>query len=404
MIVTIDRLGHHGDGVAQGIFVPGALPGETVEGEVAGGVMAAPRILSPSTARIRPPCAHARGCGGCALQHAADGFVAEWKAAVVARALAAQGLAPGVLPTRTLPAGTRQRATFAARRGRSGAIVGLHRRASEEIVPVPGCMLLHPDLVAALPLLADLVEAGLSRSARADILCTRTLGGLDIAVTGAAAPDGARAATLAAIAAAGGVARLSWGGEIIAQTVPPEVAIGRARVPLPPGAFLQPSAEGAALLADLVRAAVGPARRVADLFAGIGTLALPLAEGAEVHAAEGAPEMVAALLSGARRAPGLRAVSAEARDLFRRPLLAPELARFDAVAIDPPRAGAEAQTAEIARARVPLVAMVSCNPASFARDARILAEAGYRFDPVQPVDQFRWSAHIELVARATAPP
>lgn len=404
MILTIERLGHHGDGIAQGIFVPGALPGETVEGEVADGVMAAPRILSPSPARIRPPCAHARGCGGCALQHAAEGFVAEWKAGVVARALAAQGLAPEVLATRTLPAGTRQRATFAARRGRSGAIVGFHRRASAEIVPVPGCRVLHPDLIAALPVLADLVEAGLSRSAAADMLCTRTLAGLDIAVTGVAAPEGARAATLAAIAAAAGVARLSWGGEIIAQTAPPEVAIGRARVALPPGAFLQPSAEGAALLADLVREAVGPARRVADLFAGIGTLALPLAEGAEVHAAEGAPEMVAALLGAARATPGLRAVTAEARDLFRRPLLAAELARFDAVVIDPPRAGAEAQTVEIARARVPVVAMVSCNPASFARDARILTAAGYRLGPVQPVDQFRWSAHVELVACATAPP
>ncbi|MGA1209573.1 MAG: class I SAM-dependent RNA methyltransferase [Gemmobacter sp.] len=389
MILTIERLGHHGDGIAEGIFVPGALPGETVEGEVADGVMAAPRILTPSPARIRPPCAHARGCGGCALQHAAEGFVAEWKAGVVARALAAQGLAPEVLATRTLPAGTRQRATFAARRGRSGAIVGFHRRASAEIVPVPGCRVLHPDLIAALPVLGDLVEAGLSRSAAADILCTRTLAGLDIAVTGVAAPEGARAATLAAIAAAAGVARLSWGGEIIAQTAPPEVAIGRARVALPPGAFLQPSAEGAALLADLVRAAVGPARRVADLFAGIGT---------------GAPELGAGLLGAARTTPGLRAVTAEARDLFRRPLLAAELARFDAVVIDPPRAGAEAQTVEIARARVPVVAMVSCNPASFARDARILTAAGYRLGPVQPVDQFRWSAHVELVACATAPP
>ncbi|MFZ9133983.1 MAG: class I SAM-dependent RNA methyltransferase, partial [Gemmobacter sp.] len=318
MILTIERLGHHGDGIAQGIFVPGALPGEAVEGEVADGVMAAPRILTPSPARIRPPCAHARGCGGCALQHAAEGFVAEWKAGVVARALAAQGLAPEVLATRTLPAGTRQRATFAARRGRSGAIVGFHRRASAEIVPVPGCRVLHPDLIAALPVLADLVEAGLSRSAAADMLCTRTRAGPDIAVPGGAAPESARAATLAAIAAAAGVARLSWGGEIIAQTAPPEVAIGRARVALPPGAFLQPSAEGAALLADLVREAVGPARRVADLFAGFGTLALPLAEGAEVHAAEGAPEMVAALLGAARATPGLRAVPAEARGLFRR--------------------------------------------------------------------------------------
>jgi 23S rRNA (uracil1939-C5)-methyltransferase len=399
-ILTVDRLGLHGDGVAGGVFVAGALPGETVEGIVENGTMAAPRIIVPSPARVRPPCAHARACGGCALQHVADGPVAEWKAEVVRKSLENRNLGADVRPVLTLPAGTRQRATFAARRGKSSGIIGFHRRASDEIIPVPDCLILHPDLRAAQPALARLAEAGLSRSERADILCTRSLTGLDVVVTGPRPADGPRAALLAAIAAEAGFARLVWAGETIAQTAAPEVALGRARAPLPPGAFLQPSAEGAAALVALVREALGPARLVVDLFAGIGTFALPLAETAEIHAAEGDAAMVAALLAAARRTAGLRAVTAEARDLFRRPLLAAELARFEAVVIDPPRAGAEAQTAEIARARVPVVAMVSCNPVSFARDARILADAGYRLDFVQPVDQFRWSAHVELVARA----
>ena len=179
---------------------------------------------------------------------------------------------------------------------------------------------------------------------------------------------------------------------------PPWQGMGRARVAPPPGAFLQATAEGEAALVAAVRGLVGDAARVADLFAGCGTFALPLAERAEVLAVEGEAAMLAALDAGWRKAEGLKRIRVEARDLFRRPLQPAELDRFDAVTIDPPRAGAEAQVRELAASRVPRIAMVSCNPATFARDAEILVAGGYKLGEVRPVDQFRWSGHVELAA------
>ncbi|MCC5983842.1 MAG: class I SAM-dependent RNA methyltransferase, partial [Rhodobacteraceae bacterium] len=195
------------------------------------------------------------------------------------------------------------------------------------------------------------------------------------------------------------LARLAWEGEVIALAALPAQTFGRAQVVPPPGAFLQATEDGEATLLAAVRGAVGDAARVADLFAGCGTFTLPLAERAEVHAVEGDAAMLAALDAGWRRAAGLKRVRTETRDLFRRPLLADELACFDAVVIDPPRAGAAAQVAELARAQVPVIAAVSCNPVTFARDARVLVAAGYCLQTVQVVDQFRWSAHVELAAR-----
>jgi 23S rRNA (uracil1939-C5)-methyltransferase len=402
--LRIARLGHLGDGIGAGpegpVFVPGALPGELVEGVVTGERMAAPRILQPVADRVRPPCPHARTCGGCLMQHASDPFVAEWKRGIVAAALAGQGLAAPLRPVLTSPPASRRRATFSARRTKGGVTLGFHARGSELLVDAPECRLVHPDLSAARPVLAGLVEAGAARGAEVQLTVTRTLGGPDVAVTGGKAPDAALRMALAARAAAGGLARLPWNGEEVALIAPPAQAIGRARVVPPPGAFLQATAEGEAALLAAVREALGPAqRRIADLFAGVGTFALPLAETAEVHAVEGEAAMTRALDVGARGAPGLRRVTVEARDLFRRPLEPGEFKGVTGVVIDPPRAGAEAQVERLAAARVPVIAMVSCNPATFARDARGLVAAGYRIDWVQVVDQFRWSAHVELAAR-----
>ncbi len=406
MRLTVERLGHHGDGIARGpegpVFVPGALPGEEVEGEVTGGRMAAPRILIPSAHRRKPPCPHARACGGCALQHADDGFVAEWKQAVVRQALTAQGLQAPFRALHTSPPRSRRRAALSARRTKAGVSLGFHMRGSDQLVAVPGCHLLHPDLLAAFPALEAITRTGASRKGELSLTATATLSGPDVAVTGGKPLDAALLQDLAALAEAHRIARLAWDGEPVALRVAPVVAMGRARVALPPGAFLQATAQGEAALLTAVREAIGPARRVADLFAGCGTFALPLAETAEVHAVEGEATLTAALSAGARSTPGLKAVTVETRDLFRRPLLPDEL-RVDAAVIDPPRAGAEAQVAEIARARVPVVAMVSCNPATFARDAKVLTAAGYRLDWVQVIDQFRWSTHVELAARLSLP-
>ncbi|TCP61108.1 23S rRNA m(5)U-1939 methyltransferase [Rhodovulum bhavnagarense] len=397
---VIQRLSLKGEGLtADGVTVALALPGEEVEGEVQDGRIASPRILTPVPDRVRAPCPHFARCGGCALQHASDGFVADWKTQVVARALAGQGLEAALRPILTSPPFSRRRAVLAARRTKKGVLVGFHARASDVIVPIPECRLLHPDLMAALPACEEITALGGSRKGEVTLTLTRSEDGVDLAVAGAKGETRSVLAELGALAGRHDLARLTWNGEVIATRRPPRQVMGRAHVVPPPGAFLQATEAGQAALTEAMRAAVGPAARVADLFAGCGTFALPLAEGAEVHAVEGSAAMLAALDAGWRQAPGLKRVTTEARDLFRRPLMPDELKPYDAVVLDPPRAGAEAQVVQVAASGVPVIGMVSCNPVSFARDARVLTQAGFRLDWVQVVDQFRWSAHIELAAR-----
>ncbi|MFZ1470945.1 MAG: class I SAM-dependent RNA methyltransferase [Paracoccaceae bacterium] len=404
-MLTIDRLGHLGHGIVQGpdgpIFVAGVLPGEEVSGTVSGDRLEDVRIVTPSAHRVKPPCAHARACGGCQLQHAADDFVASWKREVVCTALTAQGLSADVVRPLVLisPPQSRRRATLAARRTKGGALIGFHARGSDVIIPVPGCTLLHPGLMALLPAVEALVVLGGSRSTELALTLTGSLTGPDVRVEGGKPLDSTLRMELARVTEAHGLARLTWGDETVALRAMPEVAVGRARVQLPPGAFLQATAAGEAALLEAVKEALGPQKKLADLFAGIGTFALPLAEGAEVAAYEGEADMVAALDRGARGTQGLKRVTVEKRDLFRRPVEPDEMRGLTGAVIDPPRAGAEAQAATLAASAVPVIAMVSCNPASFARDARILTAGGYTLDWVQVVDQFRWSHHVELAAR-----
>lgn len=403
MKLTIARLGHHGDGIAEGpegpVYVPGMLPGEEVEGELQGDRLVGARIVTPSADRVKPPCPHARTCGGCLMQHARDGLVAEWKQGIVQGALAGQGLEAALRPIVTSPPRSRRRAVLAGRRTKGGTLIGFHARASDTIIPVPDCRLLHPDLMAALPALEALLREGGSRTAELALTVTRSLAGPDVAVAGGKPLDAGMRLSLARVAEAHGLARLTWEGEVVALRAAPMQRMGRALVAPPPGAFLQATEQGEAALLAAVREAVGRATRITDLFAGSGTFALPLAEQAEIHAVEGDGAMMAALDKGWRQAGGLHRVTCETRDLFRRPLEPEEFKGVGAVVIDPPRAGAEAQCRTLARARVPVIAMVSCNPVSFARDARLLVQAGYRLDWVQVVDQFRWSAHVELVGR-----
>jgi 23S rRNA (uracil1939-C5)-methyltransferase len=400
---VIDRLGHHGDGIAVGpegpIFISQMLPGEEVEGDLAGDRLTNTRIVTPSDQRVRAPCAHAKTCGGCLMQHASDGFVAGWKVDIVRSALAGQGLQADFLPIVTSPPSSRRRATVSARRTKSGALLGFHARASDMLVAVPQCQLLHPDLIAGFPALEALVKIGGSRSGEVSVTITKSLGGLDVSATGGKPIESGLAMELARVVEAFGLARLTWNGEGVALRTMPMQRFGRTLVAAPPGAFLQATAEGEAALLAAVANAVGDARRIVDLFAGVGTFALPLTERAEVHAIEADAAMVGAMEKGWRQADGLRRLTAEARDLFRRPLEPDEFKGFDAVVIDPPRAGAEAQIATLAKSGVPVIASVSCNPITFARDAKVLVNAGYRMAAVQVVDQFRWSSHVELVAK-----
>lgn len=403
MILTIEKLGHLGDAMAPGengpIFVPQVLPGEVVEGDLAGNRLENVRIITPSVNRVKPPCVHARSCGGCMMQHANDDFVAAWKTDIIRSALAGQGLEAVLRPILTSPPQSRRRATIAGRRTKGGALLGFHARGSDALVAIPHCQLLHPDLMAAFPALEALVITGGSRKSELALTITRSLAGPDISVTGGKPLDGQLRLELARVAEAHGLSRLSWDAEVVALRTAPMQKMGRARVAPPPGAFLQATVQGEADLLAAVQDAVGNAKRITDLFAGAGTFALPFSEQAEVHAVEGDAAMMAALDKGWRMAEGLKRITVETRDLFRRPLEPDEFKGVQAVVIDPPRAGAEAQTKTLAIARVPVIASVSCNPVTFARDARILTTAGYRLDWVQPIDQFRWSAHVELAAR-----
>ncbi|MFO7759884.1 MAG: class I SAM-dependent RNA methyltransferase [Roseovarius sp.] len=398
----ITRLGHHGDGIAEGpVYAPRTLPGEVVTGTEDGQILRDIRIIEPAPERVAPPCRHFRSCGGCQLQHASDAYVARWKAEVVETALAAHDIAAQISAVHTSPPRSRRRATLAARRTKAGAMAGFHARGSDTITEIPDCQLLHPDLMPGLPLAEGLARAGTSRKAPLAVTLTRSRGGLDVAVAGGKPADGPLRATLAGLAQTHDLARLAWGDEVIVTRRIPEQQFGPARVVPPPGAFLQATDHGVAALLEAVETILAGATRVVDLFAGCGTFTLPLARHAPLHAVEGDAAMLAALDQGWRHAQGLKPVTTEARDLFRRPLLAEDLARYDAALLDPPRAGAEAQIAQIASARLPRIAYVSCNPVTFARDARHLIAHGYEMGAVRVVDQFRWSAHVELIAGFT---
>lgn len=394
----IESLTHLGLGRADtGELLPRTLPGEEVEI----GADGLPRILVPSADRVSPPCRHFKSCGGCAMQHAADGFVATWKQSIVERALSAHGISARISGVETSPANSRRRAKLAGRRTKKGALVGFHAKGSDTLIEIPDCRLLSPGIMATLPALQDLTARVASRKGELGLTVTESLGGPDIHIDTDLPLTEALRIDLAAFANQHSIARLVWRDEQIVMINPPHQKFGAARVVPPPGAFLQATKAGEASLLAAVLDIVGKSDRVIDLFAGCGTFSLPLATTAEVHAVEGEKEMLVALDRGWREAVGLKRVTTEARDLFRRPLEPDEFKGWDAVVIDPPRAGAEAQVATLARSGIKTIAMVSCNPVTFARDAKTLVENGYDLNWTRVVDQFRWSPHVECVASFT---
>lgn len=403
--VTISSLGHLGDGVAETpsgeVFVPFVLPGERVRIRESGeGRAELLGIVTPSASRVKAPCPHFRQCGGCALQHVEASAYAAWKQAQVAAALGSRGIKAEVEPLVTAEARSRRRATFAATRTKKGVTLGYYGRASHTIVAIRECPLVVPEIERALEGLAHLVEPGLSRKGHASVAVTSTETGLDVGVSDAKEMDGPLRAELAKRAAGIDLARLTWNGDMIAERRIPVVTLSGLKVAPPPGSFLQATADGEAALVRLVLDAVGEAKRVADLFAGCGTFTAALAKTATVLAVESEKAQTAALDRALREqgpALGLKPVELLIRDLFRRPILPSELLKIEAVVFDPPRAGAAAQVEQLAKSEVPTIIGVSCNPATFARDARTLIDGGYELTRVTPVDQFLWSPHIELV-------
>lgn len=395
--VEILKLGHAGDGVtADGLFLPYTVPGDVVRLTED----AKPRVAEIVTAgawRKTPDCTHFGQCGGCALQHVESQAYLAWKRDLVVTPLTQRGFESiEVDPIRAVAPRTRRRAVLKARRNREGVALGFFEPESRNLVDISVCPILTPALGKALPKLRTALASLLREGDSAELHTTATDAGLDISLKWKRGPSMNTLTALAEFAQRLDLARLSWNGDIIAVARVPYLRFGRHIVYLPIEPFLQPTREGEAMLQALVAEGVGNAKKIADLFAGCGTFALSLVDGRSVTAVEDNALMLAAL-DGAARAQGSKAVI-ERRDLFRRPLMPDELKRFDAVVIDPPRPGAKAQAEQLAASLVPRIVYVSCSPSSFARDARILADGGYRLRRVTPVDQFLWSPHVELVA------
>ena len=410
--LVIARLGHRGDGIADSpegpLYVAGALPGETVEAEAWPGHPDRRQLLNvehPSVERAAPICPHFGVCGGCALQHWQSAPYRAWKRSLVVDALRQAGLDAPVSDLIDAHGEGRRRAVFHARRGAHDVLeVGFSAARAHRIISIDRCPVLAKNLDGALTAAWAIAEALNVTEKPLDIAVTATDTGLDIDVRGSGPLKPALMAALTRIAVAQNLTRLTRHGELIAQPRTPTLRIGTATVALPPAAFLQATAEGEATLARLVLAACADAKYVADLFCGVGPFALRLAANTRVLAADDDEAAIAALKRAASTATGLKPIETTTRDLFKDPLAAAELKKLDAVVFDPPRQGAQAQARALAASRVPRIIALSCNAGTFARDAAELVRGGYRLVEVTPVDQFRYSEHIEIIARLERQP
>lgn len=400
--VTIATLGARGDGVVETpngpLHVPYALPGEIVSVETAGNRAMPVEIIQAAQTRVDPACFHFGTCGGCSVQHLHMQTYAGWKRQSVEKALRARGIAAQVDPLVPCEPASRRRAAFTVLASGKSVQLGFHRMRDTQLVDIDMCPVLLPqisDRLDSLRLLAKLT-GGSRKPAR--MLVTATDTGLDVDLERAVDLTARTAPQIAKLLSQNGIARLSGDGQIIMEVRKPLVMFDGVAVTPPPGGFLQATAAAETVMSELVAGHLLPARRVADLFSGCGTFALRLAAKSRVHAVEEDAGALAALDAAARNAQGLKPVTTEKRDMFRRPVMAKELKGIDAVVFDPPRAGAEEQARMLAKSAVARIAAVSCNPGTLARDLRILIDGGYRLERVVPIDQFLWSHHVEAVA------
>ncbi|MDV4152993.1 class I SAM-dependent RNA methyltransferase [Rhizobium brockwellii] len=407
--VTIEKLGAQGDGIASSaggpVYVPFSLPGETVaiaRVKSQGTIMS---ITTPSPDRQEPPCRHfgpdgVNGtCGGCTLQHMADAPYRAFKRQLVIDALKSKGLTSEVGEIVPARPGERRRVVFAARKTEKDMLVGFNQAESHHIVAIEECPISSAGIIARLPAIRA-IAASLATSAEPfRVAVLETLSGLDISVDEVKKlSDPQRRKAIETALSLRGIARVSLNGEILVEPSKPMVEFGGVQVSPPPGGFTQATKPAEEAMAELVIAHAGKAKRIADLFAGSGTFSLRLARIGRVHAVEAEAKALAALDHAARNTQGLKPVTVEKRDLFRRPLMTQEFKPYDVVVFDPPRAGAEFQCQELARSAVKKIVAVSCNPLTLARDLAILVEGGYRITQVTPIDQFLWTSHVEVVA------
>ena len=401
--LRIGSIGAQGDALASGpVFVDGALPGELIRAAVAGDRGDLLEVLEPSPDRVTPPCPHFGDCGGCALQHWRHEPYVAWKIEQIRLALGRERIETEILAPFVAAPGSRRRLALHARQAGNAALIGFKSRRSWRLAPIEVCTIADPRLVGAFPAFRRLAAPLFEQPKSAPTLhVTLSETGIDIDITGVERRTGALSADararVAEAAAEADFARVTLGGETLYQSRAPMIRMGRAMVALPAGGFLQAVAEAEAAMAAFVAEALAGAKSIADLYCGVGAFALRLADDAAISAYDVAAPAIVALKSAQASAPGLKPIAAEARDLARRPVLAAELKRIDAAVVDPPRAGAAEQHRELAKSNLTRVASVSCNPATFARDARILTDAGFTLTRVLPVDQFLWSPHVELV-------
>ncbi|MBB4237657.1 class I SAM-dependent RNA methyltransferase [Rhizobium esperanzae] len=407
--VTIEKLGAQGDGIASSaagpVYVPFSLPGESV---AIARVKSQGTIISITTAspdRQEPPCRHfgpdgVNGtCGGCTLQHMADGPYRAFKRQLVVDALRSKGLTPDVGEIVPARPGERRRVVFAARKTEKDMLIGFNQAESHHIVAIEECPISSAGIIARLPAIKAIGASLATNAEPFRISVLETLSGLDVAVDEVKKlSDPQRRKAIETVLSLRGIARVSLNGEILVEPAKPLIDFGGVQVSPPAGGFAQATKPAEEAMAELVLAHVGKAKRIADLFAGAGTFSLRLARIGRVHAVEAEAAALAALDQAARKTQGLKPVSIEKRDLFRRPLMTQEFKPYDAVVFDPPRAGAEFQCKELARSAVKKIIAVSCNPLTLARDLAILVEGGYRITGVTPIDQFLWTSHVEVVA------
>jgi 23S rRNA (uracil1939-C5)-methyltransferase len=408
--VTINRIGAQGHGIANGedgpVYVPYALPGETLAIARNGDHGTVMSTGAPSPDRIEPVCRHfgpdSDACGGCSLQHLAEAPYLAFKRQLVVDALKSKGLTPEVADTIPAKPGERRRTVFSARKTEKEFLLGFNREETHHIVSIVECPIAAPGIVARLETIRTIGNALAIGADTFRIAVLETLSGLDIAVEGLKKlEDKQRRAAIETVLTLKGIARVSVNGEILIEPQKPIIEFSGVRVSPPPGAFVQATKTAEEVMSEIVAKHVGKSKKVLDLFAGAGTFTFRIAKTTKVHAVEGDDKAIKALDHAARNTQGLKPVTVEKRDLFRRPMIPLELKHYDAVVFDPPRAGAEAQVQELVRANVKTIAAVSCNPLTLARDLRMLVDAGYRIKSVTPIDQFLWSTHVETVALLT---
>jgi 23S rRNA (uracil1939-C5)-methyltransferase len=406
--LTIDHMGARGDGVSRdderAVHVPFTLPGEMVEVVQRGDKARLIAVTTPSAERIAPICEHFGVCGGCRLQHWDEVAMLVWKGDLVTRALARKGIEVDVGPAIAAWGHGRRRASFHAKQGPKGFEFGFAEAKSHKIETIAHCPVLTPSLQAAIPRLRALAEGLAPKGETVDLAVTETPTGLDVDVTNAGKVDRFERRgleRLGHLAQAAGIGRLTLHGHTAVSLTSPRVKMGNAIVAVPAGAFLQATRAGEEALVAKVLEWTKGAKHVADLFAGIGTFALRLKETAQVTAIESDLAAVAAMKQAGDSLAGGKTLTAIARDLYRAPLTPHEMKGIDAIVFDPPRAGAEAQSLQIARSKINLVVAISCDPATFARDAAILLEGGFVMDEVLAFDQFRFTSHVEIAAKFT---